>query len=107
MINNKTMTFIKGHGSNKQQNSNNLLDRESSPMFLDSERGNSKVFFSNRGPAGNYRSESTLQNDSNFFQYTTSGYKWGYGGNLNTLCLNTIGQRYFYLVNKFYKITII
>ena len=94
MINNKTMTFIKGHGSNKQQNSNNLLDRESSPMFLDSERGNSKVFFSNRGPAGNYRSESTLQNDSNFFQYTTSGYKWGYGGNLNTLCLNTIGQRY-------------
>jgi len=94
MINNKTMTFIKGHSSNKQQNNNNLLANESSPMFLDSERGNSKVFFSNRGPYGNYRSESTLQNDSNFFQYTTSGYKWGYGSNQTTLCLNTIGQRY-------------
>ena len=35
MINNKTMTFIKGHSSNKQQNNNNLLANESSPMFLD------------------------------------------------------------------------
>ena len=94
MINNKTMTFIKGHSYWKQSTGYHRLDLESSPMFLDSERGNSKVFFSNRGPAGNYRSESTLQNDSNFFQYTTSGYKWGYGGNVNTLCLNTIGQRY-------------
>ena len=94
MINNKTMTFIKGHSSNKQQSSNNLLDRESSPMFLDSERGNSKVFFSNRGPSANYRSETTLENNSNFFQYTTSGYKWGYGSSQPTNCLNTIGQRY-------------
>ena len=94
MINNKTMTFIKGHSPIKQQNNNNLLHLESSPMFLDSERGNSKVFFSNRGPYGNYRSETTLENDSNFFQYTTSGYKWGYGSSQPTNCLNTMGQRY-------------
>ena len=45
MINNKTMTFIKGHSSYKQSTGYQRLDLESSPMFLDSERGNSKVFF--------------------------------------------------------------
>ena len=94
MINNKTMTFIKGHSYIKDSSGYNRLDYESSPMFLDSERGNSKVFFSNRGPAGSYRSETTLGGNSNFFQYTTGGYKWGYGSSQTALCLNTIGQRY-------------
>ena len=92
MINNKTMTFIKGHSSLKT--ANGRLDYESSPMFFDSERGNSRVFFSNRGPGGNYAGEYTLNGNSNFFQYTTSGYKWGYGNQQTTNCLNTLGQRY-------------
>ncbi len=92
MINNKTMTLIKGHSSLKT--ANGRLDYESSPMFLDSERGNSRVFFSNRGPGGNYASDYKLQADSNFFQYTTSGYKWGYGNSQLTNNMNTIGQRY-------------
>ena len=92
MVNNKTMTFIKGHSSLK--NTNGRLDYESSPMFFDSERGNSRTFFSNRGPGGNYAGEYTLEGNSNFFQYTTSGYKWGYGSTQATQCLNSYGQRY-------------
>ncbi len=94
MVNNKTMTFIKGYGEQKQQGTNSNRHMETSPMFLDSERGNSKVFFTNGGPGNNYPEETTLEGNSNFFQYTTSGYKWGYGQAQATNCLNTDGQTY-------------